>query len=92
MYLIRSSMKCRGYYVLSLALSNKAYHFQIKSRVRFYCHNRLIVLCYLENASYIILSIVSFPYRMTIVQILYTVIMKVFSFKISFKNDSHSIF
>eukprot|EP00794_Sanderia_malayensis_P011308 gene11308-12490_t len=31
-YLIRSSIKCHGYYVLSLALSGKAYHFQIKSR------------------------------------------------------------
>ena len=32
-YLIRSSIKCHGYYVLSVGLGGKVYHFQIKSRV-----------------------------------------------------------
>ena len=33
LFLIRSSIKCHGYYVLSMAVGGKAYHFQIKSRV-----------------------------------------------------------
>ncbi|XP_065056009.1 tyrosine-protein kinase HTK16-like [Rhopilema esculentum] len=32
LFLIRSSIKCHGYYVLSMAVGGKAYHFQIKSR------------------------------------------------------------
>ena len=37
MFLVRNSIKCHGYYVLSVSVEGKAYHFQIKSRVRFLC-------------------------------------------------------
>ena len=33
-FLVRNSIKCHGYYVLSVSVGGKAYHFQIKSRVR----------------------------------------------------------
>jgi len=32
MFLVRNSIKCHGYYVLSVSVGGKAYHFQIKSR------------------------------------------------------------
>lgn len=36
-FLIRNSIKCHGYYVISLVSERKVFHFQIKSRVRQTC-------------------------------------------------------